>query len=144
MADLARFEGLVRPSERHYFRQRLTHGRRCFLALDNNNLAAYCWATTQVEFEIDNLEISLQPGDAYLDDAYTVPAYRRLGIQSALHVYRLRYLLNIGCRRAVLIVRTTNTASQNLVGKLGYHQVDRLSFRRLLWKRSYHYRQRRF
>jgi RimJ/RimL family protein N-acetyltransferase len=143
-ADLARFDGLVPPSELRHFARRLARGRYCFLALDGEHLAAYCWASTQVEFDIDNLEIGLQPGDAYVDDAYTVPAYRRQGIQTAVHLYRLGYMRDLGCRRAILIVDVNNVASQRLIRKLGYQEADHLTFRRVLWKRTYHYQQGKF
>lgn len=143
-ADLVRFQGLVLPSEISYFSQRLDHGRYCFLALDGEHLAGYCWATTQVEPHVDNLELKLQPGDVYVDDAFTAPAYRRQGIQTAVHLYRLRYMKDLGCQRAILIVSEDNVASQQLVRKLGYQEIDRLSFRRILWKRIYHYRSGKF
>jgi ribosomal protein S18 acetylase RimI-like enzyme len=138
-ADLVRFEGLVPAWELRYFRRRLARGRYCFLALDGERLAAYCWATTQVEFDVDNLEMQLQEGDVYLDDAYTVPAYRRQGIQTAVHMYRLAYMRDLGCQRAVLIVEEPNVASQGLVRKLGYEATGYLAFRRWLWIRDYRY-----
>jgi GNAT superfamily N-acetyltransferase len=143
-ADLECFQGLVPPSEMRHFACRLAHGRYCFLAFHGGNLAAYCWATTRVEFDVDNLEIRLQPGDVYADDAYTVPAYRRQRIQTALHVYRLEYMKRLGCRRVVAIVDKNNVNSQRIVRKLGYEEVDSLCFRRVLWRRTYHYRQERF
>jgi ribosomal protein S18 acetylase RimI-like enzyme len=136
-ADLDRLEGLVLPSELSYFRRRLAHGRLCFLAFDGEKLAAYCWATTQIELDVDVVPIPLRPGDAYLNDAYTIPTYRRRGIQMAVHLYRLAHMKSLGCRRAILIVEEDNVASQRLVRKLGYQDVDRLSFRRVLWKRTY-------
>lgn len=142
--DLVLFRGLVPPSELRYFARRMAHGRHCFLALDGENLAAYCWATTQVEFAWDNLEIPLRSDDVYVDDAYTVPAYRRRGIQTALHLYRLEYMRDLGCRRAILIVENDNTASRELVRRLGYQVMDHLSFRRILWKRTYRYREVKF
>lgn len=138
-ADLACFRELILPSKLCHFSHRLAHGRYCFVALNGESLAAYCWATTRVNFRVDNLEMRLQPGDAYFDDAFTVPAYRRQGIQEALHLYRMGYMRDLGCRRAVLIVRDDNTASLGLIRKLGYQEVDHLSFRRILWKRTYHY-----
>jgi RimJ/RimL family protein N-acetyltransferase len=83
----------------------------------------------------------LQPGDTYVDDAYTVPAYRRKRIQTAVHIFRLDYMRDLGCRRAILIVDDKNIASQRLVRKLGYQESDHLTFRRILWKRAYDYRQ---
>lgn len=143
-ADLVRFPGQMSPSEIDRFRRRLARGRYCFVALDGEHLAAYCWATTQVEYDVDNLEMRLQPGDVYLDYDYTVRAYRRQGIQTAVHSYRLKYMKDLGCQRAVLIVKENNVASERLMRKLGYQEVDHLSFRRVLWKRSYHYRSEKF
>jgi ribosomal protein S18 acetylase RimI-like enzyme len=137
--DLQCFRGLVPPSEIRHFAHRLAHGRYCFVALDDENLAACCWATTQVELDVDNLKIRLQPGDVYGDDAYTVPAYRRQGIQTALLVYRLEYMRNLGCQRVVAIVEENNTASQQMVRRLGYQEADRLSFRCISFKRDYRY-----
>jgi ribosomal protein S18 acetylase RimI-like enzyme len=139
-ADLERFRDLVPPSELGYFRRRLAHGRHCFLALDGEHLAAYCWATNRVERDIDNLELHLQPGDVYGDDAYTAPAYRRQGIQSALLVYRLDYVRSLGYQRLVAIVAEDNEPSQRMVRKLGYQEAGHLSFRRILWHRAYHCR----
>ena len=136
-ADLGRFRGFVPPSEMRHFAHRLAHGRYCFLALDGENLAAYCWTATQVEPDVDNLVMRLQPGDIYGDDAYTAPAYRRQGIQTALLVYRLEYMRNLGYQRVVAIVEENNTASQQMVRRLGYQEADHLSFRRILWRRSY-------
>jgi ribosomal protein S18 acetylase RimI-like enzyme len=139
--DLERFQGLVPPSELRRWGQRLAHGRYCFLALDgtSEDLAAYCWATMQVALEIERWMMRLQPGDTYVYNAYTVPAYRRQGVQTAVHLYRLEYMRSLGCQRAVLIVDDKNIASQRLVRTLGYQEADHLTFRRILWKRSYHY-----
>lgn len=143
-ADLARFRCLVPPSELRRFSRRLACGRYCFLALDGENLAAYAWATPQVEFEVDNLVMQLQRGDVYVDDAYTVPAYRRQRLQAAVHLYRLGHMKDLGFQRAVAIVEENNAASLQLMRGLGYQEEDHLCFRRILWKRTYHYRQGRF
>lgn len=139
-ADLARFRGLVLPSELRRFARRLAHGRYCFLALDGGNLAAYCWATSQVDLATDNLQMRLLPGNVYGDDAYTVPAYRRQGIQAALLAYRFQYMKELGAQRLLAIVDVNNLAGQKMVRKLGYQEVDHLTFRRVLWKRNFHYR----
>ena len=138
-ADLALFQGVIPPSELGHARQRLAHGHHCFLALDGDRLAAYCWATTRIDPSMGYLQLPLQPGDAYLDDAYTIPAYRRQGIQMAVHRYRLAYMQQQGCRRAILLIEPDNTASLQLAQRLGYRQVSRLTFRRILWKRTFYY-----
>jgi ribosomal protein S18 acetylase RimI-like enzyme len=134
-ADLLRFRDFVLPSECRHFARRLAHGRLCFLAFPEKNseeLVSYCWATTKIDPELDALILDLPPGSAYVDDAYTVPAYRRQGIQTALHLFRLRHLQALGCTRAILIVDVKNRASQALVRKLGYREVGQASFLRVM------------
>jgi len=133
--DLPRFRDIVLPSEYRHFARRLTHGRLCFLALLQDNpqeLVAYCWAATEIDPDIDKLILDLPPGIAYVDDAYTLPAYRRQGIQTAAHLYRLQYLQILGCKRAILIVDVKNQASQALVRRLGYREIGQTSFLRVM------------
>lgn len=136
-ADLPRFQGLVPPSELYHFANRLAKGRHCFLALDGERLVAYCWATGHVEFDVDNVDIALQPGDAYFDDSYTVPAYRNQRIQAALRLYSHRYMKELGYQRVIAIVPEDNTAAKALACKLGDQQIGHLSFRRILWRRTF-------
>lgn len=142
--DLSCLRDAVLPSQLAYFRKRLAHGRVCILALYQDNLTAYGWVTDKVTFEIDNLQLQLGPGDAYLDDIYTLPAYRRQGIGGGLHLERLQYLKERGFKRAVLIVRMDNVPALRIGKKLGYQEADRLSFRRILFKRDYRYHNGKF
>jgi ribosomal protein S18 acetylase RimI-like enzyme len=134
-ADLPHFRDLVLPSEYQHFARRLAHGRFCFLAFPAENpadLAAYCWAAGQIDPAIDRLSLSLPEGTAYVDDAYTAPAYRRQGIQTVIHLFRLAHLQQLGYKRAILIVDVNNRASGMLAQKLGYHRIGRATFRRVL------------
>jgi ribosomal protein S18 acetylase RimI-like enzyme len=134
-ADLPLFRDIVLPSEHRHFAQRLAHGRLCFLTFpegEPEELAAYCWATTEIDPQVDRVILDLPPGNAYVDDAYTVPTYRRRGIQTAVHLFRLRHLQSLGCARAMLIVDVKNEASLALVHNLGYRKVGRASFRRVM------------
>jgi ribosomal protein S18 acetylase RimI-like enzyme len=142
--DLSYLRDVILPSELEYFSKRLAHGRICILALYQENLIAYAWASDEVNLEIDNLELRLEPGDVYLDDFYTLPAYRRQGVYSALHLQELRYVQERGFKRAVAIVAVDNIPPQKLMKKIGYQEADRLSFRRILFKRDYHYHNGQF
>jgi ribosomal protein S18 acetylase RimI-like enzyme len=142
--DLARFKGLVSPSEFERFRERLARGRFCFLALHQGTLAAYEWATAKVNPDIDCLELQLAPGDVYINEVYTLPAWRRRNIQSALHVWQLCSLRGQGFKRAIAIVAVDNLPSRKMFEKLGYQEADRLSFRRIFFRRYYHYHNGKF
>ncbi len=142
--DLSRLEGAVLPSELAYFRERLAHGRICFLGFYQDDVAAYGWLTDEVVFEIDNLQLRLGLGDAYVDDIYTLPAYRRQGIASTGALRRLQFLKERGFKRSVSIVRLDNAPALKMNKKLGYKEADRLTFRRILLKRDYHYHEDKF
>jgi len=142
--DLSYLRDVVLPSQFEYMSKRLAHGRVCTLALYQDNLTAYGWVTDKVTFEIDNLQLRLGPGDAYVDDIYTLPAYRRQGIGGALHLERLQYLKERGFKRAVLIVRMDNVPALRIDKKLSYQEADRLTFRRILLKRDYRYHNGKF
>ena len=129
----------VLPSEFERLGRRLAHGRVCHLALYRDKLAAYGWTTREVDRRIDNLELHLGPGDAYIDDLYTSPTWRRQGIQAALHTLQLQYLQKQKVKRAVAIVAVDNIPSLGMFCKFGYQEVDHLSFRRVLFWREYRY-----
>ena len=137
--DLPCLRGIVSPSEFAHFSKRLAHGRICILATYQRNITAYIWSTNKVEFEVDNLELPLELGDAYLDDAYTLPAHRRQGIQMALVLQLFRYLQERGFKRVVGIIAVDNIPSQKAADRLGFKQIGGLSFRRIFLKRDYRY-----
>jgi ribosomal protein S18 acetylase RimI-like enzyme len=143
-ADLTLFQEIAPSAEIKRFARRLEHGRLCFLALDGEELAAYCWATTRIDPKLEKLRIKLMSGDAYLDDAYTVSKYRRQGIQKALKLWKLQHMKSLGCQRAILIVDVNNHANQILSRKIGFYEADHLTFRRILWYRSYYYHAGKF
>lgn len=137
--DLSYLRGIVLPSQLEYFSKRLAHGRICILALYQDNVTAYGWLAGKVDFERDNLELRLEPGDAYIDDLYTLPAYRRQGIQTGLHLQQLQYLQERGLKRAVSIVAVDNIPSRKMFEKIGWQEIAHLSFRRIFLKRDYRY-----
>jgi ribosomal protein S18 acetylase RimI-like enzyme len=142
--DLSYLRDAVLPSELAYFRNRLAHGRNCVMGFYQDNAASYGWITDEVTFEIDNLRLRLGPGDAYLDDIYTLPAYRHQGIGGELHLRRLQYLKEHGFKQSIIIVRVDNVPSLKIAEKLGYQEADRLTFRRTLLQRDYHYHKGKF
>ncbi len=137
LEDIPRFEKIVLPSAVRRFVNRIAHNRLCFVALHHTDIVAYCWATPEVRPDVDNISLDLEPHDIYFDDAYTVPAYRRRKLQTAVHLYRMRYVKQMGFRRAVLIVDIHNHASLALVQKLGYREIGKVTFVRILGKRWY-------
>lgn len=64
---------------------RFARGCRCFAVLQRGKLAAYGWMSMQAEWIGElSLEISPGPGEAYVWNCVTLPAYRRQGRYRAL------------------------------------------------------------
>ena len=75
---------------RRRFEQRLASGKRCYVAQVEGALAAYGWVSWHEE-EIGEigLRLHLMPGEAYIWDCATAPAYRRLStLHGAVSSYR--------------------------------------------------------
>jgi GNAT superfamily N-acetyltransferase len=137
--ELSLLNDLVPPSELTYFRRRLSHGRSCCIATYEQDIVGYGWVTAEVDYDIDNLELHLGDGDVYQDDLFTAPAYRGHGIGRALDKERLEYMRERGFNRAVKIVRIDNVPALKLSKANGWLEVDRMTFRRLLFWRKYQY-----
>lgn len=134
-ADLPYLQALVLPSEYDHFVRRLQHGRLCvlaFLAENPRELVAYRWATTEIDPDIDAIIIDLPPDSAYIDDVYTVPAYRRQNIQAALYSFCLQHFQERGYKQFIAIIDVKNLASQALAQKRGYRPIGHAAFLRIL------------
>jgi hypothetical protein len=70
--------------------KRLESGRQCYAARVDSQVAAYGWVSF-VDEDIGelNLRIKLVPGEAYIWDCATLPAFREKLLYSALLIYIL-------------------------------------------------------
>ena len=139
IADLKRFDGVATFSEIKTYAKRFARGHICFIALHQDQLIGYNWATTEVDPELEGASVRLRPGDVYISYAFTVPAYRGQGVVPALAACRLRYLQEMGYQRAIAIVDVKNHAALAAGRKVGYQEIGRATFRRILWWRTFRY-----
>ena len=71
-------------------RLRFETGRHCYTAWVAGVLAAYGWVSFEEEFIGElGLRLKLLPGEAYIWDCVTLPAYRQNHLYSALLGYML-------------------------------------------------------
>jgi len=95
--------------------ERFEAGHHWYLSLDKSTgqLASYRWASLTSAFipEINRM-ILLNPGEAYLYDLYTLPQFRRRGIEgvSRQFIYN-RLLEQYGASRLVVYIKPDNYAS---------------------------------
>lgn len=117
-------EGIIR---------RLESGRQCYAAWAADQAVAYGWVSFQYEDIGElNLRIRLLPGEAYIWDCATLPAFREKGLYSALLGYILRQLHAQTLCRVWIGADYDNIASQKGMARAGFQHVADLVIQRVL------------
>lgn len=113
--------------------KRFEAGRRCYTAWVNDELAAYGWVSFDDELIGElSLRLRLLPGEAYIWDCATIPAYRQNHLFSALLVYILSELRAEPLCRVWIGANLENTASQRGIARAGFRRVANLVVERVL------------
>ena len=119
--------------------RRLANGRRAYIAWVGGQLAAYGWVSFDEEYIGElRLRIRLEPGEAYIWDCATLPAYRRQRLYSALLSYAAADLRNEGIGRIWIGANYDNLPSQKGIALAGFQPVadlgiERVVAMRLVW-----------
>lgn len=116
---------------------RLKSGRQCYAAWVEGQVAAYGWVSFDHE-EIGelNLRVRLVPGEAYIWDCATLPAFRGKLLYTALLVTILGELRAQGLCRAWIGADHDNIASQKGMARAGFHHIADLVIERVLAMRQ--------
>ena len=136
---LAPVLGLADPAE---VLRRFEGGRRCYAAWVEGALAAYGWVSFGEEYIGEmNLRLHLAPGEAYIWDCVTLPAYRRNRLYTALLAHIAGELRAEGLCRAWIGADADNQVSLKGIARAGFLCVadlviDRAIAMRLLWARG--------
>ncbi len=133
--SLAHLMQLAAPTT---IRQRLTAGKRCYVAQVADTLAAYGWVSWQEEDigEI-GLRLHLMPGEAYIWDCATAPAYRRRRLYTSLLAHIAKQLQAEGLCRVWIGADEDNTASQHGIALAGFQPVADLVVTRVIAMRQF-------
>jgi ribosomal protein S18 acetylase RimI-like enzyme len=133
-ADLASPLRFITVAE---FNRRLESGCQCYVACVDDQLAAYGWVSFDDEDIGElNLRVKLLPGESYIWDCATLPAYRGKHLYSALLVYILGELRAQGLCRAWIGADLANVASQKGMTRAGFHHVADLVIKRVQARRQ--------
>jgi ribosomal protein S18 acetylase RimI-like enzyme len=117
--------------------QRFETGRQCYAAWVDDQIVAYGWVSLEHEDIGElNLRIKLLPGDAYVWDCATLPAYRGNLLYGALLVYILAQLRAQNLCRVWIGTDHDNLASQKGIARAGFHHVADLVIERVLAMRQ--------
>jgi len=113
--------------------KRFETGRRCYTAWVEDQLAAYGWVSPEEEFIGElNLRIKLVPGEAYIWNCVTVPAFRQHHLYSALLTYIIAELRAEQLCRVWIGADLDNVASQRGIARAGFHHIADLVIERVL------------
>ena len=117
--------------------KRFEHGRRCYAAYVQDEIAAYGWVSLDEEFIGElKLRLKLLDGEAYIWDCATLPPFRRQRLYSALLVHILRELQAEGSCRVWIGADQENIASQRGIARAGFHHIADLVVDRVLTLRQ--------
>lgn len=134
LSALAAAMGAHAPEE---IRKRFETRRRCYTAWVGEELAAYGWVSFEQEYIGElNLHLRLVPGEAYIWDCATLPAFRQNHIYSALLVHILQELHAEDLCRVWIGADLDNEASQRGIARAGFKPVADLVIARVLALRS--------
>ncbi len=122
--------GLADPAE---VRRRFDTGRCCYTAWVEGELAAYGWISFEEEAIGElRLRVHLLPGEAYLWDCATVPAFRRRRLYTTLLTHMVGTLRLEGLCRVWIGADMENVASQSGIARAGFRPVADLVVARAL------------
>jgi GNAT superfamily N-acetyltransferase len=119
--------------------ERFATGRRCYIARVAGALAAYGWVSFE-EQEIGEIGLSLhlQPGEAYIWDCATLPAYRGQRLYPALLAHIIAKLRDEGLPRIWIGASHENVPSHKGMRLAGFQPtVDLLLRNHHLWLQGY-------
>jgi GNAT superfamily N-acetyltransferase len=136
---LAEAMGLEGPAE---VLQRFAAGKGCYIGNVEGVLATYGWVTFDEEWIGElHLRIRLAPGEAYIWNCATLPAYRGLRLYPALLGYMVNELRAEGLQRIWIGADADNLPSQKGMVLAGFQPIadmvlDRALGLRMTWVRG--------
>jgi GNAT superfamily N-acetyltransferase len=119
--DLVKLKDMVDTEKYTRFQQRLDQGNICFLALDEDKVAAFSWISFHNEYLTESrIEVKLKDKEAYFFDTFVDPVYRNNGLQAAMIPARLKYLRELGFEKVIGLVDDDNSYSLKALASAGY------------------------
>ncbi|HJS19375.1 MAG TPA: GNAT family N-acetyltransferase [Anaerolineales bacterium] len=128
---------MMQPGNALQILKRFENERRCYAAWVGDTLISYGWVSFREESIGElNLRLKLLPGEAYIWDCETLPAWRQRHLYSALLTYILGELRSEGFCRVWIGADLENKISQRGIERAGFHHVADLSVERVLAMRQ--------
>ena len=131
--SITELSAVMRANSSTEILKRLESGRRCYVAKAEDRFVAYGWVSFDEEFIGElNLRLKLVPGEAYIWDCATLPAFQRNHLYSALLTYILADLNTEHFHRVWIGADFENVPSQKGISRAGFRHVADLILARVL------------
>jgi GNAT superfamily N-acetyltransferase len=117
-ADLELVSQINRLSEVKQCARRLARQHRGLVVLIGDQPAGYAWCLDRIDPALERMHLQLEAGDIYFTDAYVAPAYRGLGVHTAMVLARLRLARRLGYGRLITCVREDNQVALSVWRKM--------------------------
>jgi GNAT superfamily N-acetyltransferase len=99
--------------------------------MNHSQAAGYGWGCAEIDPQLEHVPLRLEHRDILCNDAFTTPAYRGQGVQTALTLARLQRFQNLGYRRALCYIEEHNDPSIAVwQRKLSSAIIGRIDFKR--------------
>ncbi len=121
MRQMARIPG--RSFSEAELLKRLNQGKRCYGIACREQMAAFTWVDFE-EFGMNDSRSSLKEDEAYLFDAYTLPAFRGKGLAPLVRYYAYGQLEDMGIKTLYSITDFFNIPATRFKEKLGAKTVE--------------------
>lgn len=113
-------------------RRLLQSGKCCWVLRNGAGIVSSCWAATDfADIPYLDLRIRLAPGQVYLFDTYTAPAYRGRSHASLLVAGLTQTCLQQGAKTVISVVLPENRGGMALFGRLGFQQAGLVGYLRI-------------
>ena len=135
--SIMKLAAVMGPNTSTEILKRLESGRRCYVAQVENRFVAYGWVSFDEEFIGElNLRLRLLPGEAYIWDCATLPAFQRKHLYSALLANILLDLNTDHLHRVWIGADFENVTSQKGIARAGFKHIADLVLARVLTLRQ--------
>jgi RimJ/RimL family protein N-acetyltransferase len=128
LAEQPDLAGIMRARPRVYeladLQRRLRDGHLALIGRHGESIIHIRWIFRGAAYAPYLLRrLVLAPGEAFLDEVYTVPAWRRKGVETAAAMAMRDALGGVGVRRVYCAIASWNRVPQRVAEALGYERI---------------------
>ncbi|MFH1519724.1 MAG: GNAT family N-acetyltransferase [Candidatus Omnitrophota bacterium] len=126
--DELRLQERISVRKANELKRNLAQGKRCFIALKDDDIVGYSWLSFQPD-----ADIKLPKETAFIFGDYILPNFRGKEIHAALTVERLRFIEKSKYQRVAALVSVNNTSARRAFEKIGFTEERKMVYVKIPW-----------